>query len=435
MSNSPTTPRRDLKPLVSGAFGNFVEWYDWGIFAVFAAVFADQIFPAHSDTASLLSTLVTFAVGFAARPLGAVLLSPLGDKIGRKRLLGLTILMMGGGSLLISVTPTYDTIGVLAPALFVIARITQGISAGAEFQSGSNYVVEHAPAHRRGLYGSSTLVSSILGTLLATGTGALLTAVLPEVQLTAWGWRVPFLLGAVLGAFGLFLRLRAPETPAFESLTRNENIEQTPLRTVFARHKTAMLRLFAIAVYTSPYYLWTVYLPTYAHLSSGLPLSQTFVGGIISLVLMMLALPAVGALSDRYGRKPMLLVTPIGMALLAYPFLRLLENADFTTFLLVDIAGCLLISFTSGTMSATFCELFPAEIRTTGIGIPYNIASALLGGTTPLIATALTASGHGAALALLIIPLSLFSVLVLARMPAVTARPLDDKVPAERVTT
>ena len=372
-----------IKPLLSGSFGNLIEWYDWGIFAVLATVFSSQIFASESDSAALLSTLTTFAIGFAARPLGAIFLSPLGDRIGRKRLLATTVILMGTGSLLIGLTPTYGTIGVLSPILFVTARVAQGVSAGAEFQTGSGYVVEHAPPEKRGLYGSSMLVSSILGTLLATATGALLTGVLSEEALNAWGWRVPFVFGALLGAFGLVLRTRAPETPAFEAVAAQNKVNRTPLRTVFTQHKIAMLRLFAIAAYTAPYYLWTVYLPTYTHVAAGLPLSQTFLGGIIALSIMLVALPFIGALSDRIGRKPILLVTPIGMLLFSYPALRLLQHADFTTFLIIDIIGCLIIAFTSSTMSAAFCELFPAAVRTTGIGVPYNISSASSAARSP----------------------------------------------------
>jgi MFS family permease len=425
MTRSATTRSRGSSPLLSGSFGNFVEWYDWGIFAVLATVFSSQIFAAHDDAASLLQTLATFAVGFAARPIGAVVLSPLGDKLGRKRLLSLAILMMAGGSLVIGLTPGFDTIGVLAPIVFVAARVLQGISAGAEFQSASGFVVEHAPPTRRALYGSATLISAIMGSLCATATGALLTATLDAEALAAWGWRLPFILGAALGLVGLYLRTRAPETPAFEEAADHEKIVRSPLRVVLAEHKVTMLRIFAISVYTSPYYLWTVFLPTYAHLASGLPLDQTFAGGIIALIVMLCALPLLGMLSDRVGRKPMLLVCPVGMTLLAYPMLTLLERPDFWTFLAVDIVGCLLIGCTSATQSATYCELVPtAEVRITAIGVPYNISSALVGGTTPLIATALATSGNGEWVSALVIGLMAFSATVLFFMPEVRGREL-----------
>lgn len=434
-SSSPVVTQRgtgvspgSIKAIFGGAFGNFVEWYDWGIFAVLSSIFSAQIFAGGTPAVALLQTLITFAIGFAARPLGALFLSPLGDKLGRKTLLSLTIIMMGAGSLIIGITPAYSVIGIVAPVIFVLARIMQGISAGAEFQTASSFIVEHAPTKHRALFGSLTLVSSILGTMVATATGALLTATLSREDLAVWGWRVAFIFGAILSLVGLILRARAKESPAFEAMAKENAIEKAPIRTVFARHKLAMLRMFAISIYTSPYYLFTVYLPTYAHLTSGIPLDQAFLGGIIALIIMMIALPLVGALSDRIGRKPMLLATPIGIALLIYPFLNFLESPDFGTFLLVDIVGCLVISFTSGTMSAAYCELFPADVRSTGIGIPYNISSALLGGTTPLIATAMTTAGNGIGLVWLFVPLALFSIIVLAFMPEVRGRDLHQRV-------
>lgn len=424
MSTAPAARSRGVSPLISGSFGNFVEWYDWGIFAVLATVFSSQIFHSGSDLASLLQTLVTFAVGFAARPLGALILSPIGDRIGRKQLLSLAILIMAGGSLVIGLTPPYEMIGIVSPIIFVVARILQGISAGAEFQSGSSFIVEHAPGGRRGLFGSVTLISSIMGTLLATATGAIVTSVFDKASLAAWGWRLPFILGAVLGLIGLYLRSRAHETPAFTEVASRKQLVKSPVRETFAKHKLTMLRIFAISIYTGAYYLWTVYLPTYAHLASGLPLSETFTGGIIALVIMVLALPLLGRLSDRIGRKPVLLTGTIGLFLLAYPMLALLEIPSFPIFLAVDIAGCLLIGCTSATQSATYCELVSAEIRTTAIGIPYNISSALVGGTTPLIATLLVSSGNGSMVAFMVMGVAAFTAIVLFFMPEVRGREL-----------
>ncbi|WP_159499689.1 MFS transporter [Microbacterium sp. 18062] len=425
MTTSTARRRTSASPLISGSFGNFVEWYDWGIFAVLATVFSAQIFHAGSDIAALLQTLTTFAVGFAARPLGAVLLSPLGDRIGRKRLLSLAILMMAGGSLVLGLTPGYAVIGIVSPVIFVAARIVQGLSAGAEFQAGSSYIVEHAPEHKRGLFGSVTLMSSIAGTLAATATGAIVTTVFDAETLALWGWRIPFIIGALLGLIGLYLRTRAPETEAFQKIAGTDAIVQSPLREVFTHHKLTMLRIFAISVYTGAYYLWTVFLPTYAHLASGLPLQQTLLGGIISLIVMFIALPFLGRLSDKIGRKPMLLAHCVGMALLAYPMLRLLEIPSFGVFLAVDIVGCLIVGFTSATQSATYCELTPANVRTTAMGIPYNLSSALVGGTMPLIATALVTSGNGQAVAFIIIGIAVFAGIVIAFMPEVRGRDLN----------
>jgi len=422
--------------LVSGSFGNFVEWYDWGIFAVLATVFSAQIFHSGSDIASLLQTLATFAVGFAARPLGAVLLSPLGDRLGRKRLLVIAILMMSGSSLVLGIIPTYDVIGPLAPIIFVLARVVQGISAGAGFQSGASFIVEHAPEEHRGAFGSVTLLSCILGSLAATGVGALVTNLLPQDALESWGWRLPFVLGALLGVIGLYMRRRVPETPAFESVEERSEIVKSPLVEAFKHHKLTMLRVFAISVYTGTYYLWTVFLPTYAHLASGLPLSQTLLGGIVALMLMAFTLPLYGRLSDRIGRKPLLVAYCVGMILFTYPMLKLLEIPNFGIFLAVDIVGCFIIGLTSATQSTAYCEMIPADVRTTVMGVPYNVSSALVGGTMPLIATSLLNAGHGPAVAFVVIGISIFSLIVLLFTHEMRGNPLEateDSPPA--VTT
>lgn len=424
MTTTKSKRRRSISTLISGSFGNFVEWYDWGIFAVLATVFSAQIFHSGSDFASLLQTLVTFAVGFAARPLGAILLSPLGDRIGRKKLLSLAILTMAAGSLVLGIVPTYDVIGVWAAVIFVVARIAQGISAGAEFQSASSYIVEHSPVGKRGLFGSVTLMSSILGTLGATATGALVTNLLSDEQLATWGWRVPFILGAALGLIGLYLRTRAPETEAFERAAERGELVKSPIVDAFRHHKLTMLRIFAISSYTGSYYLWTVFLPTYAHLASGLPLDQTLLGGIISLVIMFIALPFLGSLGDRIGRKPMILTHFIAIGVLAVPILLLLEIPSFPLFLVCDIVGCLVVGFVSSTQSATYAEMTLAESRTTTMGIPYNLSSALVGGTMPLIATALVGTGHGVWVGVILIGISIFSTIVVAAMPEVRGNDL-----------
>lgn len=426
MSEQQTKRQRSpFMNLISGSFGNFVEWYDWGIFAVLATVFSVQIFQNDSDIVSLLRTLITFAVGFAARPLGAIFLSPLGDRIGRKRLLSLAILIMASGSLVLGLTPNYETIGIWSPIIFVIARILQGISAGAEFQSGSSFIVEHAPKGKRGLYGSTMLMTSILGTLAATATGAIVTNVFDPDTLAAIGWRIPFILGAIFGLVGLYLRTKSPETEAFEEIESRGEVLRSPLTSAFKDHKLTMLRIFSISIYTGAYYLWTVFLPTYAHLASGLPLSETLLGGIVALIIMFFVLPIFGRMSDRVGRKPFLLAFCIGMVVFAYPMLRLLEIPNFWVFLAVDIVGCLIVGCISATQSATYCELTPVEVRTTVMGIPYNISSALVGGTMPLIATALVTAGHGTVVAFVIIGIALFQAAVILFMPEVRGRELN----------
>lgn len=434
MSSSPTTvksdshqsPTSNARNIISGSFGNFVEWYDWGIFGVLAAVFSSQIFHSGSDLASLLQTMVTFAVGFAARPLGAFFLSPLGDKLGRKRLLTLAITIMAMGSLVLAITPPYSWIGVASPIIFVVARLAQGISGGAEFQSGASFIVEHSPEGKRGMFGSTALMSSIAGSLGATLTGTVVTTAFSAEALAAWGWRIPFLIGAILGLIGLYLRSRVPETEVFEEMKKENEIQQSPVREVFRDHKVTMLRVFAISSYTGVYYLWTVFLPTYSHLASGMELSKLLAGSAVCLVVMFCVLPFYGRLSDKIGRKPLLLAHSILIILLGYPMLKLLEVPNFGLYMVIDMLGCLIVGLTSATQSTAYCEMTPPQIRTTAIGIPYNIASALVGGTLPLVATALVSAKAGVWLALVIGGIAAFSLIVVSLMPEVRGRSLTD---------
>lgn len=436
-SSSPASPPGQKKTgsfrnILAGSFGNFVEWYDWGIFGVLATVFSAQIFHSGSDLASLLQTMTTFAVGFAARPLGAFFLSPLGDKIGRKRLLTIAIMIMAAGSLVLALTPPYAWIGAASPIIFVVARFAQGISGGAEYQSGASFIVEHSPEGRRGLFGSSALMSSIAGSLGATATGAIVTAVFPAEELAAWGWRIPFLIGAILGLVGLYIRSKVPETEVFQEMKEGQEIEQSPVKEVFREHKVTMLRVFAISSYTGVYYIWTVFLPTFSHLASGMPLPKLLLGSACSLVIMFCVLPFLGHLSDKIGRKPLLITHSILIILLAYPMLKLLEIPSFTLFMVIDIVGCLIVGLTSATQSTTYCEMTPPQIRTTAIGIPYNISSALIGGTFPLIATALVSTGAGEWMALIIGGIAAFSLIVVSFMPEVAGRSLHETTPPVR---
>jgi MHS family alpha-ketoglutarate permease-like MFS transporter len=397
--------RAATKTITVGAVGNIVEWYDWGAYALMAAVFAKQIFPAHDALTSLIAALITYAVGFLFRPLGSVLLSPYGDRVGRRRLLSLTILLMGVGSILIAVTPPYAVIGVASPILFLVARVIQGISAGGEFQSSSAYLVEHAPPDRRGLIGSMQLVSIAVATMVASGVSGLTTALIPQPMLGQWGWRIPFVLGAVIALYGLYLRRSAPETPAFEEVEREKTLEPHPLRALLRDHRLDCLRVVAIQITTVPYYMWTVFLPTYAHLTSGLPLQQGLLGATIGLLVFIFALPLVGHLSDRFGRKP---------------------------FLAVQVGGLLLMACIDGVMAATVCEFFPTRVRASGIGVPYALTAAVFSGTAPLVATYFISRGQPMAIAFYVIAICVFAGIMYLQMPETRTRTLTGAQP--RVT-
>jgi len=413
--NQPTVHKLNYRQAITaGAIGNLVEWYDWTIYGLLAATFSQEIFPTKSATASLLATFATFAVGFLFRPLGAAVLSPFGDRHGRRALMAVTVGLMGAGSLAIAVVPSYHTSGVIAPVIFVLARLLQGFSAGGEFQGSSAFIVEHAPLKHRALFGSIQLVTIGMAVLAATGVAAGITGLIPEPALKIWGWRIGFGIGAVISLYALYIRLRAPETPAFEDIKVKREIAEHPILEVFQHHMPAFWRVFAVEMGTVMFYIWTVFLPTYAHLVGGLPLSQGLYGSMIALAVFVVALPVVGWASDAgVGRKPFLMAEAIGFLVLAYPMFEFISRGTFASYLIVDIVGVLLLACVDGVMATFFCELLPTRARATGIGLPYALCAAALGGTAPLLATFLISENHSLLIApyvmiICVIQLSIF---------------------------
>jgi MFS transporter, MHS family, alpha-ketoglutarate permease len=421
--------RQRMLPMVSGSIGNVVEWYDWTIYGLLAVVFSKQIFTSQSALGSLIESLITFAIGFLFRPLGSVLLSPLADRIGRQRMLSYTVLAMGASSLIIAVTPPASAIGLAAPALFLLARVVQGLSAGGEFQTSIAYLVEHAPPGRRGLAGSIALISTVGATLVATVVVSLTTLAVPGAAMAAWGWRVPFLIGAASAAIGLYLRVRSPETPTFRAIDERDQLERRPLRTIFTRHPMNLVRVLSLQILTVAFYLWTVFLPTLAHLFGGLPLSQGLAASTGALVVLVVLLPVVGHLSDRFGRRPFLIAAAIGFIALPYPAFLALHQPNVALFLLVDVLGCALLACVDGVMGALFCELFPPQVRSTGIGVPYALTSAAFGGTAPLIAAALIQAGVPDLMAFYVMAIAIFSLCIyLFAMPETRGRQVEQEV-------
>src|SRR3954471_7365505 len=329
-------PRRPVN-MVAGTIGHFVEWYDWYIYGLLAAVFAPQIFPSHSAFASLMAALLTYAIGFVVRPFSGIIISPLADRYGRRAVLTLSVSGMALGALIIALTPGYDVIGYAAPILFVVARILQGISAGSEQQSAISFMVEHAPPNRRGLFGSFSNMASGLATLAATASAAIVTSIFAPDVLATWGWRIPFLIGGILGLVGLLLRARADETSEFEaSSVVDKKSAPARLLALLREHPKAVLQAAALSAPAVAYYTWAPFLPTYARLTSGRDKASTLVGSVIGLTLLVIVVPICGALSDRLGRRKIFpTVGAIGMIVLFYPLLLLLPRAGFLVYVVV----------------------------------------------------------------------------------------------------
>jgi MFS transporter, MHS family, alpha-ketoglutarate permease len=380
----------------SGTIGNFVEWYDWYIYGLLAAIFAGQIFPSESQIASLIAAFVTYAIGFIVRPASGIIISPLADRYGRRVTLYLSISGMALGSLIIGLTPGFATIGYAAPILFLMARILQGISAGSEIQSAISFMVEHAPPNRRGLFGSLTNTASGLATLAATVSAALVTAAFDPETLAAWGWRIPFLVGAVIGLVGLLLRSYADEPEEFEASSAvDQRTAMARLWALLREHPKALLQTAALSAPAVAYYTWATFLPTYAHLTSGRNQGSTLAGSVIGLAVFVIIVPICGALSDRLGRRKIFpIIGAIGMVVLFYPLLLLLNLPGFWVYVVVATTGWVVLALWQAVYPTIQAELFPASVRVSGIGFSHQLVIATLGGTAPLIATLFVDAGH-----------------------------------------
>lgn len=373
---------------MAGSIGNVLEWYDFALYGYLAPVIAVLFFPRENELASLISTFGVFAVGFFARPVGALLFGHLGDTVGRKSALIWSVMLMAVPTCLVGLLPTHAEIGFAAPVLLVVLRLLQGLSVGGEFTGSMTFLVEHARPEERGYAGSWSEFSAQIGILLGSGVGALLTFSLSQDALYTWGWRIPFVLGILVGAVGLYLRRSIDESPEFERVKRSGVISRFPLREVLTHRRADLVRAIGIIwLYAVSFYLAFVYLITYLSTVLTVPLGSAMISNTIGLAAFTCLVPAMGALSDRVGRKLPMVAGAAGLALLAYPLFMLLGLGALPYIITAQLLFALLVAAYVGPMCAMVVELFPPDGRYTGLSLAYNLALALFGGTAPLVAT------------------------------------------------
>ena len=378
------------RALGAAVIGNVLEWYDFAVYAFLATVLARKFFPGGDELSALLATFAVFGVGFVVRPLGGIIIGRLGDRRGRKIALSLTIVLMALGTVMIGLLPSYESIGVGASALLVAARLLQGFSAGGEWGSSTAFIVEWAPPQRRGLFGSLQQASVAGGFLLGSLTAASLSTWLSPAALEAWGWRVPFLFGSLLGPIGLYMRRNIEETPPFKAAVQERaerGIASAPHGWRLAGRAFGFTLLWTIA-----YYIFLSYMPTFLQKHAGLDRAQALWSNTLALLVLVAAVPAAGALSDRIGRKPLLLASCAAFLLLPYPlFAMLLSNPSLPTAIAVQVLFALALALFSGPGPAAIAEIFPTHMRSTWMSIGYSVAAALFGGFAPYVATWLIA--------------------------------------------
>ncbi|KGE09491.1 MULTISPECIES: glycine betaine/L-proline transporter ProP [Burkholderia] len=373
------------------AIGNAMEWFDFGVYSYIAVTLGQVFFPSSNPSAQLLATFGTFAAAFLVRPLGGMVFGPLGDRIGRQRVLAMTMILMALGTFSIGLIPGYDSIGIMAPVLLLVARLVQGFSTGGEYGGAATFIAEFSTDKRRGFMGSFLEFGTLIGYVMGAGVVALLSALLSHEALLSWGWRVPFLVAGPLGLIGLYIRMKLEETPAFKRQAelreaQDKAMPKVNFRETLGRHWRAMLLCVGLVlIFNVTDYMALSYLPSY--LSSTLHFDESH-GLMLVLLVMVLMMPmtlAAGRLSDLVGRKPVMLAGCIGLLALSIPALMLIRTGEMLpVFGGLLILGVLLSCF-CGVMPSALPALFPTEIRYGALAIGFNISVSLFGGTTPLV--------------------------------------------------
>ncbi|WJV48468.1 glycine betaine/L-proline transporter ProP [Streptomyces flavofungini] len=433
--------RRAVK---AASLGNAMEWFDFGIYSYLAVTIGHVFFPSGNDTAQLISSFATFAVSFLVRPLGGMVFGPMGDKIGRKKVLALTMILMAVGTFAIGLIPSYAAIGFWAPVLLIVFRLVQGFSTGGEYGGASTFIAEYAPDKRRGYFGSFLEFGTLAGYVGAAGLVTILTTTLDDGAMEAWGWRIPFLVAGPLGLVGLYLRLRLDETPAFQKLEDRtyhsateaastvETSAKGDLAKIFRQYwPTLILCIALVGAYNITDYMLLSYMPTYLTDEMGYDDTHGLLILIATMVVLMLVINRIGVLSDRYGRKPLLMTGMVGFLVLSVPAFLLIKQGA----LVAVSAGMLMLGLSLvcllGTMSATLPALFPTPVRYGSLSVGYNLSASLFGGTAPLVITALiSVTGTDMMPAYYAMAAAVVGIVAVACMKETAQRPLSGSPPS-----
>ncbi|MGE2728677.1 MFS transporter [Mycolicibacterium vaccae] len=420
------TPSPVSAAVRAAAIGNAVEWFDFAIYGFLATYIAAKFFPQGDDTAALLNTFAIFAAAFFMRPLGGFFFGPLGDRIGRQKVLALVILLMSASTLAIGLIPSYDAIGVLAPILLLLMRCLQGFSAGGEYGSGACFLAEYASDKHRGFVVSFLVWSVVLGFVLGSITVTALETVLSEEAMDSYGWRIPFLIAGALGAVGLYIRMKLSDTPEFEALREDGEVSESPLKEALTTAWRPILQIFGLVViHNVGFYVVFTFLPSYFTETLEFTKTDAFVSITVASVVALVLIPPLGALSDRIGRKPLLYTGAIAFAVATYPLFVLLNSGSLIAAITAHAAlAAIEAVFVSASLAAA-AELFATRVRSSGYSVGYNLSVAVFGGTAPYVATWLVSrTGNDIAPAYYVIVAALVTLGTLLTMRETARRPL-----------
>lgn len=409
-----TDPRTDLGPTLSGQerpdpagvgkktrrkvvaasfIGNFVEWFDYAVYGYLAVTITAVFFPEADPQTGLMLTFALFAISFLVRPLGGFVWGHLGDRIGRRTALSWSILIMSAATFCIALIPSYATIGIWAPILLLIIRVVQGFSASGEYAGASAFLVEYAPANRRGLYAAVVPASTAAGLLLGSLVAALLTGLLEPGQMQEWGWRLPFLLAAPMGLIGRYIRTKLEDSPVFKELAKEDDVIKAPVSSLFKDHWRQLIQAVgAVLLNAVGFYVILSYMPTYLSQELGMDETASYVATTVALLTYIGFIFLTGMLSDRLGRKKVLMSASILFVVLTVPAFMLLDTGNFIIILLVQVLLGGMLSLNDGTLPSYLAEMFPTRVRYSGFAVSFNLSNALFGGTAPFVATLLIAT-------------------------------------------
>ncbi|HWD58529.1 MAG TPA: MFS transporter [Stellaceae bacterium] len=384
----PATGSSYQRAITAGVIGNVLEWYDYGVYGYLVPIISQLFFPSGDATVSLLSTFAVFGVGFVMRPVGSIIFGIYGDRHGRRRALSAVIFVMAASTFAMGLLPTYAQAGIAGPVLMVVVRLFQGLSTGGEFGGSSAYIVEYAPQHRRGFFGAFQLVGVASGFLCGSLTAALLNSLLPKEDLASWGWRLPFLFGLAVGIVGAVMRWKISDTPIFTDIEEHGQTAKSPFVEAIARHPKETLLAFTSTLHnTVAYYIALIYMTSYMINIGKLPQPTALWISTAGLAFMIVQLPFWGALSDRVGRRPLMIFSCAAFVVLGYPFFRLASSGSVGLALIGEFLMMVCYAPYAATCASFLTEIIPTRVRYTSMSFGYNVAVAVFGGFAPFIAT------------------------------------------------